>query len=119
MSLLIIWGVLALLVGIAADRRGRNGLGWALLSLVFSPLLAILFLLVMRNIAEEEERRRVSDGQWLEQSVRFHFLRLEEDLRVLARHDTRPRHGKAQDATDPLHAARAGEVTSLWRLGAL
>ena len=40
-------------------------------------------------------------------------------LRVLARQDTRPRHGKAQDATDPLHAARAGEVTSLWRLGAL
>ena len=40
-------------------------------------------------------------------------------LRVLARHDTRPRHGKAQDATDPLHAARAAEVTSLWRLGAL
>ncbi len=40
-------------------------------------------------------------------------------LRVLARHDTRPRHGKAQDADDPLHAARAAEVTSLWRLGAL
>ncbi len=40
-------------------------------------------------------------------------------LRVLARHDTRPRHGKAQDADDPLHAARAAEVTSLWRLGVL
>ncbi|MBS0506107.1 MAG: class I SAM-dependent methyltransferase [Proteobacteria bacterium] len=37
-------------------------------------------------------------------------------LRVLARHDTRPRHGKAQDASDLLHAARAAEVTSLWRL---
>ncbi len=40
------------------------------------------------------------------------------DLRVLGRLDTRPRHGKAQDAGDPLHAARAAEVTSLWRLGA-
>ncbi len=39
-------------------------------------------------------------------------------LRVLGRLDTRPRHGKAQDAGDPLHAARAAEVTSLWRLGA-
>ena len=39
-------------------------------------------------------------------------------LRVLARHDTRPRHGKAQDPGDALHAARAAEVTSLWRLGA-
>lgn len=39
-------------------------------------------------------------------------------LRVLARHDTRATHGKASDPTDPLHAARAAEVTSLWRLAA-
>lgn len=39
-------------------------------------------------------------------------------LRVLGRHDTRPRHARALDATDPLHAARAAELTSLWRLGA-
>ncbi len=38
-------------------------------------------------------------------------------LRVLDRIDTRPTHRKAADAQDPLHAARAAEVTSLWRLG--
>lgn len=37
-------------------------------------------------------------------------------LIVIARLDTRPKHPKAQDASDPLHAARAAEVTSLWRL---
>jgi SAM-dependent methyltransferase len=37
-------------------------------------------------------------------------------LRVLARSDVRPRHPKAADTRDPLHAARAKEVTSLWRL---
>lgn len=37
-------------------------------------------------------------------------------LKVQGRLDTRPRHGKAQDPSDPLHAARAAEVTSLWRL---
>lgn len=37
-------------------------------------------------------------------------------LQVKARMDTVPVHGKASDATDPLHAARAREVTSLWRL---
>lgn len=41
----------------------------------------------------------------------------EGGLQVLGRLDTRPRHPKAQDARDPLHAARAAEVTSLWRLG--
>jgi SAM-dependent methyltransferase len=39
-------------------------------------------------------------------------------LQVLGRVDTRPTHSKAGDAEDPLHVARAGEVTSLWRLGA-
>ncbi len=38
-------------------------------------------------------------------------------LRVLGREDIRPRHGKVADADDPLHAARAAETTSLWRLG--
>ncbi len=38
-------------------------------------------------------------------------------LNVLGRIDTRPKHPKARDASDPLHAARAAEVTSLWRLG--
>ena len=41
----------------------------------------------------------------------------EGGLQVLGRHDIRPRHGKATDARDALHAARAAEVTSLWRLG--
>ncbi|MYN45327.1 methyltransferase [Pseudoduganella sp. FT93W] len=39
-------------------------------------------------------------------------------LKVLDRHDVRPVHPRASDASDPLHAARAAEVTSLWRLGA-
>ncbi len=38
-------------------------------------------------------------------------------LKVLGRIDTRPKHPKVRDASDPLHAARAAEVTSLWRLG--
>lgn len=40
-------------------------------------------------------------------------------LRVVDRLDVRPRHGRATDRTDPLHAARAAEVTSLWRLTAI
>lgn len=39
-------------------------------------------------------------------------------LQVVARLDAKPRHPKASDETDPLHAARAKEVTSLWRLAA-
>ncbi|GAA5048487.1 SAM-dependent methyltransferase [Thermocatellispora tengchongensis] len=38
-------------------------------------------------------------------------------LRVLGRLETRARHPRAREETDALHAARAAEVTSLWRLG--
>ena len=43
----------------------------------------------------------------------------EAGLQVLDRTDVKPVHGKAQDPSDPLHTARAAEVTSLWRLGVL
>jgi SAM-dependent methyltransferase len=39
-------------------------------------------------------------------------------LRVVGRSDVRPRHPRAADKTDPLHIARAAEITSIWRLAA-
>lgn len=39
-------------------------------------------------------------------------------LQVVGKLDARPHHPKTQDAADPLHQARAAEVTSLWRLAA-
>ncbi len=42
----------------------------------------------------------------------------EAGLVVRGRHDVKPVHAKASDAQDALHAARAAEVTSLWRLAA-
>lgn len=37
-------------------------------------------------------------------------------LRIIDRLTARPTHGRASDPTDPLHTARAAEITSLWRL---
>ena len=42
----------------------------------------------------------------------------QNSLRVVSRIDAKAAHPKAQDSTDALHAARANEVTSLWRLAA-
>ncbi len=39
-------------------------------------------------------------------------------LSVVARVDVKPTHPRASDASDPLHTARAAELTSLWRLAA-
>lgn len=37
-------------------------------------------------------------------------------LKVAGKMDIKPQHPKASDANDPLHSARAAEITSLWRL---
>jgi len=39
-------------------------------------------------------------------------------LGVVGRNDVQPRHPRAADKLDPLHIARAAEITSLWRLAA-
>ncbi len=66
--------------------RNRVTLLWllGLLALLVGSVVALL--LYLNNFEEEEAaRRRAADAQWLEQSVQFHFRRLEDDLLVLAR----------------------------------
>jgi methylase of polypeptide subunit release factors len=65
--------------------------------------------LILSDLAEHLGLRRRDELQALIESGR---------LRVLGRSDIRPRHPKAGDASDALHAARAKETTTLWRLAA-
>lgn len=63
--------------------------------------------LILSDLAEHLKlRKREELLGWIEAA----------GLKVLAREDIRPHHGKVQDHADPLHTARAAEVTSLWRL---
>ena len=45
-----LWIILAGFIGAAASARGRSGIGWALLSLLLSPILAGLLLLLFPSI---------------------------------------------------------------------
>lgn len=65
--------------------------------------------LVMSDLAEHLGLRGAGElAGWIEAA----------SLRTVAKEGTRPRHPKASDAGDPLHAARAKETTWLWRLAA-
>ncbi len=101
--------------------RNRVALLWllGLLALLVGSVVALL--LYLNNFeAEEATRRRASDSQWLEQSVQFHFRRLEDDLLVLARQavqqDSQPQTDSgvqtAQATTLPGTTLRGG---LLWR----
>jgi hypothetical protein len=46
---LVGWAIAAGIVAVAADARGRSAFGWFLISLVISPLLGLILVLVMKN----------------------------------------------------------------------
>ena len=78
----------ALLQQPAARHGGRNRRAlWWLLGLLALLLGSVATLLLYLNNFEADDatRRRAADAQWLEQSVQFHFRRLEDDLQMLAR----------------------------------
>ena len=49
----IIWLVLSVLVGLWASRKGRSGLGFFLLAVIISPLLASIIVLIIRPATVE------------------------------------------------------------------
>jgi hypothetical protein len=75
----------AVIVGIAANRRGRNGPGWFLLAVIISPLIAgILVLALPRSragvcVGEQPEPEKRSKGsgilfaglKWLGAAILF------------------------------------------------
>lgn len=68
------------------SERNRWALLWLLGLLVLLLATIVALVLYLQNFeAEEDERRRVADTQWIEQSVRFHFNRLEDDMAAVAR----------------------------------
>ncbi len=106
----------ALLQQSAARHGGRNRraqwwlLGW--LALLLGSVVTLL--LYLNNFeAQEAARRRAADAQWLEQSVQFHFRRLEDDLLLLAR-QTVQQPGALQ-ASPPIDTTLDLKAGLLWR----
>lgn len=53
---LVVWVVLAVLVGVLASSRGRSGFGYTLASLAFSPLIGFIFVIATENLAAKRDR---------------------------------------------------------------
>jgi len=57
---IVIWLVLAIVLGVAAARRGRSGLGWLVASLILSPLIAAIVLALLPDRRYEELLSRLA-----------------------------------------------------------
>jgi hypothetical protein len=53
MEILVFWLLLAFVVAIAAGSRGRSGAGWFILSVILSPLIGLILVLVLPNLRHE------------------------------------------------------------------
>jgi hypothetical protein len=60
LTAIIIWLVLAIVIAVAAARRGRSGLGWLFLSLILSPLVAAILLALLPDPRYEEVLSRLA-----------------------------------------------------------
>ena len=53
MEFLLGWLAFSIVVGMIADSRGRGGLFWFFISIILSPLLGVIMLLLMPVVAKE------------------------------------------------------------------
>lgn len=70
MEIFLIWLVLAMGVAALAHSRGRSGFGYFLLSIVLSPLIGLIVVLVTEDLTKKAAREM--------QEERDHARRIEE-----------------------------------------
>ncbi|MGL4843832.1 MAG: hypothetical protein ACRC2Y_04335 [Aeromonas veronii] len=55
MGILVFWLIASIIIGFAAGSRNRSCIGWFLISLIISPLLAFVGLMLMGSAESDEE----------------------------------------------------------------
>lgn len=110
MEILLIWGVLAIAIGIWADSRGRNGFGYFVLALLLSPLLGMIILL----IAGDKNKEKQEADERAAQQQREHERQL-ESLRAITT-AARPAESTPPPAPRPSASSVADEILKLGQL---
>jgi hypothetical protein len=65
----VCWLVFAIVVGSAAGGRGRSGIGWLVLALILSPLIAGLLLAILPDLRTHEILKTIADASTNASSV--------------------------------------------------
>jgi hypothetical protein len=92
MEWFVLWLLLAVVVGTAANSRGRSFAGWTLVSILLSPLIALILLVVLpdKRKEAEDQLRRAADRRYQN-----------ELLATIARTQSRPQSVIAPPAVQP------------------
>jgi hypothetical protein len=57
---ILAWLIFSIIVGVAAERRGRSGIGWIFLALFLSPLIAAIVLALLPDPRYQRAMRRLA-----------------------------------------------------------
>ncbi len=110
-----IWAALAWGVAKLAITRGRNPIGFLLLSFFFSPILGLIVLLIMSNLvdARQELAQAANDEVNREQRQRDEHERQLESIKTLAANQ------KSDQSSQPSAASPTSVADEIRKLGAL
>jgi len=61
---ILVWLVLAILVGVYAASKGRSGIGFFFIAILLSPLIGFIIALVVQPITAETDARAVNSGEF-------------------------------------------------------
>jgi hypothetical protein len=110
---LLVWGLMCWGVAALAGSRGRSGFGFFLLSFIFSPLLGLIVVLIMKDLtaeaAAELQRRREEERREADRK-REHEKQL-ESLRAVTANQTN--HTSVQAHEPVATRSIADELTKL------
>ncbi|WP_313330363.1 SHOCT domain-containing protein [Comamonas sp.] len=110
--LLVFWGLLSWGVASLATSRGRSGWGFFLLSFFMSPLLGLIIVLIMRDLAQENQQyseRQREEYYRTKEREREHEKQL-ESLRAISA--TQPKAFTAPSTNSPSNSI-ADELSKL------
>jgi fumarate reductase subunit C len=65
----VLWFMLSFIIAKAASQRGRRAIDWFALSILTSPVLAALFLLLFPPVAQHQQSYRAVDDRVLQESI--------------------------------------------------
>jgi hypothetical protein len=127
MIIIIFWLILSVVIGVVASNRGRSGIGWFFLSMLISPVLALLFLIACRDLRMEAQFQKASPqindatkvcprcAETIKQAAKVcRFCGVEFQIEAPS-----PRHAPSSCPLDPFEIARTSPSELGTRLDAL